>query len=105
MRKLLVFAWLAGLLAVAAIGVAELAMADPDLALQAPPHRHYVRIDDKLVEVGPRYCDNLDNAAIKQAFTEFHANLHTTNGVTGEIGPVAPGLHNLEGAEISSGPC
>jgi hypothetical protein len=105
MRKLVLFVLVAGLLGATAIGVADLAMADPDLTLQAPPHRHFIRIGDKSVEVGPRYCDNLDNPAIKKAFTEFHANLHTMNGVTGEIGPVAPGLHNLAGAEIVSGPC
>ena len=86
---------------VAVLGATGVAMADPDLMLQAPPHRHF--IDG--VEVGPRYCDHLDNAAVKAAFAQFHANTHTHDGVTGEIGPVAPGLHNGVGAELTSSGC
>ena len=97
MRNRLVLAVLVGVL-----GTAGVAVADPDLTLQAPPHRHFVAVGGKLVEVGPRYCDD---PALKDAFTQFHANTHTHNGVTGEIGPVAPGLHNAKGAELTSGPC
>lgn len=99
LRKLLVLSLLIGLLGT--VGVAGVALADPDLTLQAPPHRHFING----VEVGPRYCDHLNSPAIKAAFTQFHANAHTHSGVTGEIGPVAPGLHNGRGGEITSGPC
>jgi hypothetical protein len=101
MRKLFVLTVLTAVFVVAG----GAALADPNLSLQAQPHRHYIQIGTTLAEVGPRYCDNLDSEAIKAAFTEFHANTHTHNGVTGEIGPVAPGLHNGAGAEITSGPC
>jgi hypothetical protein len=81
---------------------ASMAIADPNLILTATPHRHYIQTDTGLVQVGPRYCDN---AGLKDAFAQFHANTHTHNGVTGEIGPVAPGLHNGLESEITSGPC
>ena len=97
MRKMFVVTVMLGAL----LGTAAVALGDPNLTLQAPPHRHYING----VEVGPRYCDNLDNPAIKAAFTEFHANAHTSNGVTGEIGPQAPGLHNGQGGEITSSAC
>jgi hypothetical protein len=80
---------------------ANVAFGDPDLTLQAQPHRHYING----VEVGPRYCDNLTNAGIKKAFIQFHANVHSHLGVTGEIGPLAPGLHNGSGPEITAGGC
>ena len=96
MRKLLVLTVL-----IALLGIAGIALADPDLTLQAPPHRHFING----VEVGPRYCDHLNSPAIKAAFTEFHANTHTHNGVTGAIGPVAPGLHNGVGGDLTFGPC
>jgi len=79
------------------------------LTLQAQPHRHFIDTDltdpnNALRQVGPRYCDN---PALKSAFTQFHANVHTHNGVTGEIGPdtPAPGLHNKVGADITARPC
>jgi hypothetical protein len=78
------------------------AVADPNLTLTTTAHRHFVLTGNGQVEVGPRYCDN---PALLGAFTQFHANTHTHNGVTGEIGPVAPGLHNTLGPELSSGPC
>jgi hypothetical protein len=97
MRKLLVLSALVGV-----FGTAGVAIADPDLTLTAPAHRHFITTGNGLVEVGPRYCDD---AALRDAFTQFHANTHTHNGVTGEIGPVAPGLHNGAGGELLSGPC
>jgi hypothetical protein len=105
MRKLFVLIMLAGALAVAA----GEALADPNLTLQATLHRHFIDTDisdpdNPLVEVGPRWCDHQDNPAVKRAFTQFHANAHTSAGVTGEIGPQAPGLHNLAGSEITSIP-
>lgn len=93
MRKLLLIAVLPIVL-----GTAGVALGDPDLSLQAQPHRHYING----VEAGPRYCDD---AGLKAAFTQFHANTHTHMGVTGEIGPTAPGLHNGQGGEITSGDC
>ena len=74
------------------------AIADPDLVLQAQPHRHY--IDGR--EVGPRYCDNPN---LRDAFTQFHANVHTHMGVTGEIGDPAPGLNGPSQNSVMSGPC
>ena len=97
MRKLLVLAT-----AMVLFGTVGGAVADPDLTLTAPAHRHYIQNGDKLIQVGPRYCDN---SGLRDAFTQFHANTHTHNGVIGEIGPVAPGLHNGTGAEIISRPC
>jgi hypothetical protein len=102
MRRLLVLASLMGLLGTALLGTAGTATADPDLTLTAQPHRHYIQTANGLAQVGPRYCDD---PSLRDAFTQFHANTHTHNGVIGEIGPVAPGLHNGKGAEIISGPC
>jgi hypothetical protein len=93
MRKFLLLACMASLL-----GTAGVALADPNLTLQAEPHRHFVNG----VEVGPRYCDN---PGLRDAFAQFHANTHTHNGVTGEIGPVAPGLHNSRGGELTFSAC
>ena len=97
MRKLLLIASLASVVLMSA----NVAFGDPDLTLQAQPHRHYING----AQVGPRYCDNLTNAGIKKAFTQFHANVHSHMGVTGEIGPLAPGLHNGSGPEITAGGC
>jgi hypothetical protein len=96
MPKLFVLFSLVGLLGI--LVTASVAIGDPNLTLQASPHRHYVNG----VEVGPRYCDN---PGLEGAFAQFHANTHTHNGVTGEIGPVAPGLHNGLGGELTFGPC
>ena len=94
MRKLCVLVLTVGLL-----GTAGVAVADPDLNLTTTAHRHYING----VEVGPRYCDN---AGLRDAFTQFHANLHSHMGVTGEIGPTAPGLHPAGApSKITSGPC
>jgi hypothetical protein len=100
MRKLFVLFTLVGLVGV--LGTAGMALGDPNLTLQAPPHRHFIQTANGLVEVGPRYCDN---PALREAFTQFHANTHTHDGVTGEIGPVAPGLHNTLGGELTFGAC
>jgi hypothetical protein len=96
LRNLLALFTLVGLLGTAA--VAGVASADPNLIFTGTPHRHYING----VEVGPRYCDNPD---LLSAFTQFHANTHTHNGVTGEIGPVAPGLHNGAGGELTFSGC
>jgi hypothetical protein len=86
---------------IGALGAAGVAFGDPGLTFTGQPHRHFING----VEVGPRYCDNLDSAAILAAFTQFHANTHTHSGVTGEIGPVAPGLHNGRGGELTFTGC
>lgn len=95
MRALIVLVASLALLGSIAAGVA---VADPNLNLTTTPHRHYVNG----VEVGPRYCDN---ANLRGPFTQFHTNVHSHGGVTGEIGPVAPGLHDGSGPTIVSGPC
>lgn len=87
--------------------VTSVAGADPGLTLTAPLHRHFIDTNtsdpnNALVEVGPRWCDHQSNPAVRRAFAQFHANAHTGFGVTGEIGPVAPGLHNGAGGEITS---
>jgi hypothetical protein len=87
--------------AVGLIGTAGIAVADPNLS-NVMPHRHFIENENGLVQVGPRVCDN---PALQSAFDQFHANIHSHMGVTGEIGPQAPGLHNGKGAEITSRPC
>lgn len=74
--------------------------ADPNLT-NIPPHRHFVRTPSgELVPVGPQICGN---PQLQKAFNEFHNNVHAVSA-TG-IGPAAPGLHNLQGAELLSGRC
>ena len=83
-----------------ALSVAATSFADPSLGNVAP-HRHYIKTSQgTLVQVGPRVCDDPN---LQSAFNQFHNNLHfiTPTG----IGPVAPGLHNLNGAEIMAGGC
>ena len=77
-------------------------LADPPDTLANPPiHQHWiVQPDGTRVQVGPRLCDQPDNPAIRQAFNEFHNNLH----IAGLLGPAAPGLHNSVGAEIIGTP-
>jgi hypothetical protein len=76
------------------------AFADPDLTF-VPPHRHYIQTPTgALVQVGPRVCDD---ASLQDAFNQFHNNLHVVTSAG--IGPAAPGLHNIRGAEIMAGPC
>lgn len=73
-------------------------LADPNLGNVAP-HRHWING----VQVGPDLCDNPGNAGIQQAFNQFHNNLHRLTAQS--IGPVAPGLHNGQGGEISATGC
>jgi hypothetical protein len=82
-----------------------IAAADPSPPLiNVGAHRHYVeQPNGSLREVGPRFCDDLENAGLQKAFNQFHANVHRVT--EGAIGPVAPGLHNLRGAELSVGGC
>ncbi len=102
MRKLLVLV----LVAVAVSGSIGVASADPDLP-PIRPHRHFIEIKTgagatKMVEVGPRVCDN---PALQEAFNQFHSNIHVH--VPGSTGPAqsAPGLHNDLGAEITARGC
>ena len=83
-------------LALAGLGLATAAFADPGLS-NIPAHRHYIQTSSgsRL-----RVCDN---ASLQGAFNQFHNNLHVVSA-TG-IGPAAPGLHNLRGAELMFGPC
>jgi hypothetical protein len=95
MRRLLIVLAVIGVFA----GVGS-ALADPNLT-DVPAHRHYiVNPNGDLIQVGPRVCDD---PSLQGAFNQFHNNIHivTDSG----IGPAAPGLHNFQGAEISSGPC
>ena len=86
--------------AVAAILVAvSTTQADPNLG-NIPPHRHYVQTSNGLVEVGPRVCGN---PQLQKAFNQFHNNIHVASGSA--IGPVAPGLHNFNGAELKASGC
>jgi hypothetical protein len=79
---------------------AGVAIGDPNLS-NVSPHRHFING----TEVGPRLCDNLGDPGLQRAFNQFHANLHTGFGVTGEIGPQAPGLHNGQGGELTATGC
>lgn len=72
--------------------------ADPNLA-PVPAHRHFING----AQVGPNLCDNPSNVGIQQAFAQFHNNLHRLTPTS--IGPVAPGLHNGIGGEITPGSC
>jgi hypothetical protein len=74
--------------------------ADPGLGT-VPAHRHWVvNAQGKMVQVGPRVCDNPN---LQNAFNQFHNNIHAVTP-TG-IGPAAPGLHNMQGAEITFTGC
>jgi hypothetical protein len=72
--------------------------ADPSLS-NVPPHRHWING----AQVGPDICDNPSNAGIQAAFNQFHNNLHRLT--PDSIGPVAPGLHNGQGGEITATGC
>ena len=72
--------------------------ADPNLS-NVPAHRHFING----VQVGPDLCDNPTNPGIQKAFNQFHNNLHRLT--PDSIGPVAPGLHNGQGGEITPGAC
>lgn len=87
-------------LAFGCLALSTAAFADPNLT-GIPPHRHYVQTSTgELRQVGPRVCDN---ASLQGAFNQFHNNIHAVSAAG--IGPAAPGLHNLSGAELMFGPC
>jgi hypothetical protein len=62
---------LAGAIAASLTGVAAMSSAGP--AGNVTPHHHYVKIGDKLVEVGPAVCEK---PSLQHAFNQFHANVH-----------------------------
>lgn len=60
-----------------------------------PLHRHYIVLADGSTRaVGPDWCDNQDDPAIKLAFYHFHWNVHQG----------ALGLQNGIGTEIKGHP-
>ena len=74
--------------------------ADPNLG-NITPHRHWVQTaNGDLVEVGPPVCGN---PQLQKAFNQFHNNIHVVSG--SGIGPAAPGLHNVQGADLQAGGC
>ena len=104
MRTLLAWATATAVL----VAAPTLALADPNLP-NIPAHRHFVQTPaGKLVQIGPRLCDN---PSLQHAFNEFHINVH--NSATSPTTPIdtlgpqhgAPGLHNFTGAELMPRPC
>lgn len=100
--------WLVLFVVVNVLGMAATALADPNVP-NIRAHRHFVATPSgKLVQVGPRLCDD---ASLQHAFNQFHVNVH--HSATSPTTPVetlgpqhgAPGLHNGEGAEIVARGC
>jgi hypothetical protein len=81
MRKLLIAAVTAGLLAAALVLVIpSIGAADPKPPVGA--HRHFiVTPTGAFVAVGPDLCDNADDPAVQQAFANFHWNVHNGCGI------------------------
>ena len=105
MRRLIVLTIATGALV---LGLAAIALADPNVP-NISAHRHFVETPSgKLVQVGPRLCDD---ASLQAAFNQFHINIHAsaTSPTTSidTLGPQhgAPGLHNNGGAELVPAPC
>ena len=92
---------LIGVMAVLVGGRANVALGDPNLP-NITPHRHFIQNGARLVQVGPRVCDD---PSLQNAFNQFHSNIHVP--VSGSPGPEhgAPGLHNFKGPEITFRPC
>ena len=106
MRKRLVTTVVVGVLGAVLLITAGIAVADPNLTFIGQPHRHFIQTPNgSLVEVGPDLCADPTDPATLAAFAQFHANTHTHVGTTGAIGPVAPGLHNGTGANLTFGGC
>jgi hypothetical protein len=104
MRTLIVLALGTGVL----IAGAAVALADPNVP-DIAAHRHFLQTPSgKLVEVGPRLCDD---SSLQSGFNQFHINIHAsaTSPTTpiDTLGPQhgAPGLHNINGAELVIRPC
>ena len=103
MRTLIVLTIATGVL----VAGAAVAVADPNVP-NISPHRHFLQTPAGLVQVGPRLCDDPSR---QQAFNQFHINVHSsaTSPTTpiDTLGPQhgAPGLHNINGAELVIRPC
>jgi hypothetical protein len=104
MRNLVILTIAAGALAYGA----SVAVADPNLT-DVRAHRHFVQTPSgKLVQVGPRLCDD---ASLQEAFNQFHYNVHhsfsSPTTPAPSLGPQdgAPGLHNSQGADLAVRPC
>lgn len=100
-RRLLIGCVIAGVLGSALLALPGVILAGGPTVPSDPPmpplHRHYIVLPDGSTQaVGPDWCDNQDNPAIKLAFYNFHYNVHAAGG--------APGLHNGQGAEIFGHP-
>lgn len=101
MRKLLLASLLVGILGAALLVLPGVILAGgptiPSSPPMPPPHRHYIVLPDGTTQaVGPDWCDNLDDPAIKLAFYNFHYNVHAPGG--------APGLHNGQETEVYGHP-
>ena len=103
MRHLIVLTIAAAVL----IAGATVASADPNVPNIAA-HRHFLATPSGLVQVGPRLCDD---PKFQNGFNQFHINIHAsaTSPTTpiDTLGPQhgAPGLHNINGAELVIRPC
>lgn len=97
MRKLL-----GAVLALGVLVPATSALADPNLA-NVRPHRHFIETPSgKLVQVGPRVCDD---PSLQDAFNQFHYNVHHANAPSPGPAGGAPGLDNDRGADLVARPC
>ena len=108
MRHLIVLTILTIAAGVLIAGGATVASADPNVP-NITAHRHFLATPSgKLVQVGPRLCDD---ARLQNGFNQFHINIHAsaTSPTTpiDTLGPQhgAPGVHNLNGAELVIRPC
>lgn len=106
MRHLIVLTILTIAAGVLIVG-ATVASADPNVPV-IPAHRHFLATPSGLVQVGPRLCDDV---RVRNGFNQFHINIHVsaTSPTTpiDTLGPQhgAPGLHNVNGAELVIRPC
>ena len=92
----------AALFAFAVLIPGSIALADPTTPF-VPAHRHFIMTaSGDLVEVGPNVCDD---PSMRDAFEQFHHNVHHSNGST--LGPQggAAGLRDGQGAELAPRPC
>ena len=86
MRYLIVLTLVTGVL----IAGATMATADPNVP-DITAHRHFLATPGgKLVQVGPRLCDD---PSLQQAFNQFHINIHAS--ATSPTTPI-----DMNGAEL-----
>ena len=80
MRKLSLAALVTAMLGVALLVPGMILAGGPTIPSDPPMpplHRHYIVLSDHSTRaVGPAWCDNQDNLAIKLAFYNFHYNVH-----------------------------